>query len=117
VQYEIARMLAEKTRNICVVGDIDQMIYSWRGADIQNILNFEKDYPEAKVVFLKKIIDRRRQFLPRQTMSSRKMCCAEKKLCLRKMSKGRRSNFLFLTPKRKRLALSPMKHVHSFQME
>ncbi len=52
VQYEIARMLAEKTRNICVVGDIDQMIYSWRGADIQNILNFEKDYPEAKVVLL-----------------------------------------------------------------
>lgn len=52
VQYEIARMLAEKSRNICVVGDIDQMIYSWRGADIQNILNFEKDYPEAKVVVL-----------------------------------------------------------------
>jgi DNA helicase-2/ATP-dependent DNA helicase PcrA len=52
VQYEIARMLAEKTKNICVVGDIDQMIYSWRGADIQNILNFEKDYPEAKVVLL-----------------------------------------------------------------
>ncbi len=52
VQYEIARMLAEKTRNMCVVGDIDQMIYSWRGADIQNILNFEKDYPEAKVVLL-----------------------------------------------------------------
>jgi DNA helicase II / ATP-dependent DNA helicase PcrA len=52
VQYEISRMLAEKSRNICVVGDIDQMIYSWRGADIQNILNFEKDYPEAKVVLL-----------------------------------------------------------------
>jgi DNA helicase-2/ATP-dependent DNA helicase PcrA len=52
VQYEIARMLAEKTKNICVVGDIDQMIYSWRGADIENILNFEKDYPDAKVVLL-----------------------------------------------------------------
>jgi DNA helicase II / ATP-dependent DNA helicase PcrA len=52
VQYEIAKMLAEKSRNICVVGDIDQMIYSWRGADIQNILNFEKDYPEAKVTLL-----------------------------------------------------------------
>lgn len=52
VQYEIATMLAEKNRNIAVVGDIDQMIYSWRGADIQNILNFEKDYIEAKVVVL-----------------------------------------------------------------
>ena len=52
VQYQIAQSLSEKTRNICVVGDIDQMIYSWRGANIENILNFEKDYPEAKVVLL-----------------------------------------------------------------
>lgn len=52
VQYEIASMLAEENRNICVVGDIDQNIYSWRGADIENILNFEKEYPEAKVITL-----------------------------------------------------------------
>ncbi len=52
VQYDIATMLAEKSRNICVVGDGDQLIYSWRGADMQNILNFEKNYPEAKVVVL-----------------------------------------------------------------
>ena len=52
VQYTIAKLLAKKSKNICVVGDIDQMIYSWRGADIQNILNFENDYPEAKVVLL-----------------------------------------------------------------
>lgn len=52
VQYMISTLLSEKSRNICVVGDIDQMIYSWRGADIQNILNFEKDYPEAKVILL-----------------------------------------------------------------
>ncbi len=52
VQYMISKLLAEKTRNICVVGDVDQTIYSWRGADIQNILNFEKDYPEAKVILL-----------------------------------------------------------------
>lgn len=52
VQYELARILAEKSRNIAVVGDIDQNIYSWRGATIKNILDFEKDYPDAKVVLL-----------------------------------------------------------------
>ena len=49
VQYSIAKMLSAKSRNICVVGDIDQMIYSWRGADLQNILSFEEDYPDAKI--------------------------------------------------------------------
>ncbi len=52
VQYRISKLLAETNRNVCAVGDIDQTIYSWRGADISNILNFEKDYPEAKVVLL-----------------------------------------------------------------
>ena len=52
VQYEISKMLAEKNKNICVVGDIDQNIYSWRGADIKNILDFEKDYPDAQVITL-----------------------------------------------------------------
>jgi DNA helicase II / ATP-dependent DNA helicase PcrA len=52
VQYEITTILAARHRNLCVVGDIDQNIYSWRGADIKNILNFEKDYKDAKVVLL-----------------------------------------------------------------
>ncbi|HEC21147.1 MAG TPA: ATP-dependent DNA helicase PcrA, partial [Candidatus Peregrinibacteria bacterium] len=51
-QYQLVKLLAEGHRNLCVVGDPDQMIYSWRGANIQNILNFEKDYPEAKVIKL-----------------------------------------------------------------
>jgi len=51
-QYMLIKLLAEKYRNICVIGDEDQSIYSWRGATVKNILEFEKDYPEAKVVFL-----------------------------------------------------------------
>ncbi|RXD25288.1 ATP-dependent DNA helicase PcrA, partial [Acinetobacter baumannii] len=48
----IVKMLAKKFRNICVVGDSDQSIYSWRGANIENILSFEHDYPDATVVLL-----------------------------------------------------------------
>ncbi|MBI4311523.1 MAG: UvrD-helicase domain-containing protein, partial [Chloroflexi bacterium] len=51
-QYALARLVAGKYRNICVVGDPDQSIYSWRNADIRNILSFKKDYPDAKVVNL-----------------------------------------------------------------
>lgn len=51
-QYLMARYLAGKRENICVVGDADQSIYSWRGADMRNILDFQKDYPKAKVVKL-----------------------------------------------------------------
>ena len=52
IQYLIIKILAEQNRNICVVGDEDQSIYSWRGADISNILNFDRDFPECKTIKL-----------------------------------------------------------------
>ncbi|MBP2079723.1 DNA helicase PcrA [Oceanobacillus polygoni] len=51
-QYYLVKQLASRYQNLCVVGDSDQSIYRWRGADITNILSFEKDYPSAKTVFL-----------------------------------------------------------------
>ncbi len=51
-QYELMRMLAGNSHNVCAVGDEDQSIYSWRGADIRNILEFEQDFPEAKIIRL-----------------------------------------------------------------
>ncbi len=52
VQFEIAKLLAGEKQNICVVGDVDQNIYSWRGADIKNVLQFEKNFPGARTIFL-----------------------------------------------------------------
>jgi len=51
-QYQLVKLLAARFGNVCVVGDADQSIYGWRGADMQNILDFEQDYPKAKVVLL-----------------------------------------------------------------
>ena len=79
VQYDIVKYLVSEHRNICVVGDIDQNIYSWRGATIHNILNFEKDYPEAKVILLEEnyrstqtILEAANQIIEKNTLRRKK---------------------------------------------
>ena len=51
-QYQLTKLLAAGYKNLCVVGDADQSIYGWRGADIRNIMDFEKDYPDARTIKL-----------------------------------------------------------------
>lgn len=84
-QYELVKLLASGNHNICVVGDDDQSIYQWRGADIRNILDFEKDYIETKVVKLEQnyrstkiIIDAANSVVSKNSMRKDKTLITEK---------------------------------------
>lgn len=67
-QYLLVKMLGAKHKNICVVGDNDQSIYSWRGANYHNILNFEKIMKTLKLLCLNKITAQQKQFLMQQIL-------------------------------------------------
>ncbi|OGI92731.1 hypothetical protein A2933_00740 [Candidatus Nomurabacteria bacterium RIFCSPLOWO2_01_FULL_46_18] len=85
VQYLMSRLLTGEGKNICVVGDADQNIYSWRGANLKNILSFEKDYPEAKIILLEEnyrssgnildaanVVIKKNKFRPEKNLFTRK---------------------------------------------
>ena len=84
-QYELVKLLANKYKNLCVVGDDFQAIYSWRGADFKNILNFEKDYKDTKVVLLEQnyrstqiILDAANQVIEKNSQKKDKNLWTEK---------------------------------------
>ena len=88
-QYVFSKLLADKNQNICVVGDDAQSIYSFRGANITNILSFEKDYPKAKIIKLeqnyrstKKILEASNQIISKNPEQKKKVLWTENIDCL-----------------------------------
>jgi DNA helicase-2/ATP-dependent DNA helicase PcrA len=99
VQYELVKLLAGKYRNICVVGDPDQSIYSWRSADIRNILNFEKDFPDARVILLEQNYRSTQLILDAATHV---ISANRPRTCGRRTKRGSRLTLSRPTPRRKR---------------
>ncbi|MBI3671465.1 UvrD-helicase domain-containing protein, partial [Candidatus Azambacteria bacterium] len=100
-QYNLIKMLAAKHKNICVVGDSDQSIYSWRDADYTNILNFEKDYPNAQVVVLEENYRSTQNILNAANDIIKKNKTRKEKSLFTKNEKGAKINVILASSEKK----------------
>jgi len=104
IQYHLIKKMVERHQNICVVGDDDQSIYRWRGAEVGNILNFDKDFPTAKVITLEQNYRSTQNILQAANSMVRKNRSRKEKVLWTENSEGTRSPCTLRRMKRTRLS-------------